>query len=80
MKPVSFKEMSYIISKHQPPYRPLPAYCDPQDGLVVCRWKLTWRERLDVLLFGTVWHQIRTFNQPLQPQLLTTTKPVMRPL
>jgi len=80
VKPVPFKEMSYTIAAHQPPYRPLPAYCSLQDGLVVCCWKLTWRERLDVLLLGTVWHQIRTFNRPLQPQLLTTTKPTMRPL
>lgn len=78
MKPVPFKDMTHTITKHQPPYNPLPAYHNQNIGLVVCCWKLSWRERLEVLLLGTIWHQIKTFNQPLQPQMLTTTKPVLK--
>lgn len=32
---------------------------------------------LAVLWRGTIWHQVLTFNQPLQPQLLSVDKPEM---
>jgi hypothetical protein len=34
---------------------------------------------LRVLWNGLLWHQIMTFNQPLQPQLLLTQKPDLSP-
>ena len=79
MKPVEFPEQTMVIAKDQPEYLPLPAHRfagDPQ-GRIACCWQLTWRERLAVLLCGKLWHQVLTFNQPLQPQLLTTEKPDM---
>lgn len=79
MELVTFPEQTVVIAKDQPQYRPLPAYRYSQDpeGRIACCWSLTWRERLRVLLTGHIWHQVLTFNAPLQPQLLTTEKPKM---
>src|SRR3546814_13185248 len=74
---VEFPEQTVVYAKDQPEYRPLPAYQDPADvhGRIVCCWRLTWRERLMLLLTGRVWHEVLTFHQPLQPQLLQIDRP-----
>jgi hypothetical protein len=76
---IEFPEQTAVIAKDQPEYHPLPAhrFADDPQGRIACCWKLTWRERLTVLIGGVLWHQVLTFNQPLQPQLLSTTKPEM---
>lgn len=76
---VEFPEQTTVIAKNQSPYKPLPAHTfkDDPSGRIACCWKMGWRERLKVLWTGTVWHQILTFNSPLQPQLLSTEKPEM---
>jgi hypothetical protein len=77
---VEFPEQTVVIAKNQPEYLPLPAHqfkANPQEGRIACCWKLSWRERLRVLLSGEIWQQVLTFNQPLQPQLLTVEKPDM---
>lgn len=74
-----FPEQTVVIAKDQPEYLPLPAYRyanDPQ-GRIVCCWSLTPDERQRVWDTGEIWHQVLTFNQPLQPQLLTVDKPEM---
>lgn len=76
MQLITFPEQTTIIAKDQPPYRPMPAH-QGGNGRVTCCWKLTFRERLWVLLGGVIWHQIKTFGNPLQPQLLTVEKPQM---
>ena len=80
MKTIPFKESNREFASNQPEYETLPAWRNRQDrqGRIVCCWKLTWKERLQVLLTGRVWHQILTFGKPLQPQLLTTDKPEMK--
>lgn len=79
MNLIEFREQTVVIAKDQPQYLPLPAYrfANDPEGRIVCCWRLTWRERLAVLLRGTIWHQVLTFNAPLQPQLLATDKPDM---
>lgn len=78
MKLIEFPEQTVVIAQNQKPYRPLPAHqFHDAEGRIACCWKLSWRERFAVLLHGVVWHQILTFNQPLQPQLLTVEKPQM---
>ena len=75
---IEFSEQTIIIAKDQPQYQPLPAHrFNDETGRIACCWKLTWRERLSVLFSGVIWHQILTFNQSLQPQLLTVEKPEM---
>lgn len=79
MKISTFPEQSVVIAESQPEYLPLPAYrfkADPQ-GRIVCCWKPSFRERISLLFGGCIWHQILTFNQPLQPQLIGTEKPEM---
>jgi len=79
MKIIEFSEQTVVIAKGQPQYIPMPAYRLPNDpkGRIVCCWELSWLERLRVLFSGLIWHQILTFDAPLQPQLLTVTKPEM---
>lgn len=66
-----------LFAENQPQYGVLPAikYGDT-DGTVLSRWKLSWRERLRVLIHGDIYHTQLTFNQGrLQPILLQTTVP-----
>lgn len=65
-----------IYAKDQPEYRPLPSFkCE--DGMVVTRWSLTFGERLRLLIGGSLWLSVLTFNGPLQPVKLTTVCPIM---
>lgn len=73
MKLIEFPEQNMIIAKDQPEYLPLPAFVDKER--IVCLWSLSWRERLSVLLYGRIWHQILNFGTPLQPQLLMVEYP-----
>jgi D-serine dehydratase len=78
MKPIEFKEQTIVIAKDQPEYQPLPAHVfGDETGRVAFCWKLTWRERLYLLLSGELWQQVLTFDSPLQPQLLSVEKPEM---
>jgi hypothetical protein len=77
MKPIPFSEQTDVIAKDQPEYLPLPAHRvanDPSGRIVSC-WKLTWRERLSILVHGVIWHETLTFYEPLQPQKLSARKP-----
>lgn len=59
----------------QPGYLPLPAVKGYCSGLVTTRWTLSWRERLRLLLGGSLWLQTLTFGEPLQPQKLLVVEP-----
>ena len=71
MKIIKFTEHNATFAKNQPPYLPLPAY-RTDDGQVISCWGLSFRERLRVLLKGRVYLKLLTFNQPLQPQRIST--------
>jgi hypothetical protein len=77
MNLVEFKEQTVVFAKDQSEYKPLPAWRrkNDQTGEIVCCWKLSIGERIAVLFSGLIWHSILTFNQPLQPQLLSVEKP-----
>lgn len=78
MKPVEFDEQTIVIAKDQPQYQPLPAFQHfDRSGRITFCWSLTWRERLKLLVTGKLWHQVLTFDQALQPQLLLVAKPEM---
>ena len=74
MKPIHFNQANITFAKDQPEYLPLPAYADGTGELVSC-WKLTFYERLKILLTGRLWLWVLTFNQPLQPQLPSVEDP-----
>lgn len=76
MSITEFAEQTVTYAKDQPEYLPLPAF-KASDGRVVCCWKLSIKERIRLLFRGLIWHQVLTFNQPLQPQKLTLDKPDM---
>ncbi len=79
MTPTVFAEQTAVAGKGQPEYSQLPCHQvvgDPQGRVVFC-WTLSWKERLRVLLSGKLWHQVLTFRQPLQPQMLGVEKPTM---
>jgi len=64
-----------IYAKDQPEYLPLPAHRS-EDGCVTTRWRLTWKERLQLLFSGELYLQILTFNDPLQPTKMSTELPI----
>jgi hypothetical protein len=76
---VEFPEQTVVIAKNQPEYLPLPAYRFHEDvtGRIVCCWQMNWKARVRFLFTGKIWHEILTFNQALQPQLLSVEKPEM---
>jgi len=76
MEPITFDQQNVVFAEDQPEYLPLPAWRGPPpDGPVVSCWKLSWRERLEVLVGGKVWLKLLTFGSPLQPSRLSTTWP-----
>ena len=76
MKPVKFKGHNAIFAENQPEYTALPSYRDASDKdcRVTTCWKLSFTDKVKVLLWGKVWLQQLTFHQPLQPVFLTVTK------
>ena len=73
MKPIEFKGHNVVYGKDQKEYMPLPAL-KFDDGTVVTCWKLSWKEVIKLVFTRKVWHSILTFNNPLQPTLLTVNK------
>jgi len=74
MKPTKFYGANCTFAENQPEYLPLPAH-KTKDGTVISCWKLTWMERLAILITGRLWISVLTFNKPLQPQLPSIDTP-----
>lgn len=66
-----------VIAKDQPEYLPLPAMRigDPSAGVLLARWRMSWRERIRALFSGDVYVQIMTFGRPVQPLSVSTEVP-----
>jgi len=62
------------FAETQDEYLTLPAFRQ-DNGTVLTRWRLTWRERLRVLFNGDIYLYVLTFNRPLQPVMLETEPP-----
>jgi hypothetical protein len=78
MKPIEFPGSNVVFAKDQPEYLPLPA-CRRipvnSNGEITTCWKLSWKERISILLHGKLWLSIWTFYNPLQPISLSIAKP-----
>lgn len=82
MKPVAFKYVNKVLNPSGKEYSqnvtgvdPLPIWTDGEQCLSC--WSLSWRERLNVLLFGHVWLATLTgANQP--PVCLTADKEYLK--
>ena len=61
-----------VFAKDQPQYIPLPSL-KFSDGLVVTRWSLSWAERIHLILGGSLFLGVLTFNSPLQPIRMSTS-------
>lgn len=70
-----FEAEEITIAKDQPPYAPLPALAVDDGQMLITRWKLSWLERLEILISGDLWLWVWTFGKPLQPVALETTMP-----
>jgi hypothetical protein len=67
-----------VIAENQPQYLPLPALVSRHAaGMVTTRWRLTWRERLRVLLSGDIWLQMMCFQKPITPVKLLAEQPAV---
>ena len=73
---IEFPGHNVVLGKNQPEYRPLPALrlTTPEGPVIFC-WKLSWRERIKLLLTGRIWQTSLTFNHLFQPQLLELEVP-----
>lgn len=75
MTPIEFKEQNVIVAKDQPEYMPLPAYIHHGPlGEVISCWKLSWRERLKLLITGRIWVSLLCFHKPVTPSRLSVYK------
>lgn len=66
-----FKACNVIIAEHQDEYQSLPAVLT-EDGKVITKWRLTWRERLYIALTGHFyWAQWKGDGklQPVYPEI-----------
>lgn len=65
-----------VYAEDQKEYLPLPVIKEnASPNHVISCWKLSWKERFQLLFSGNLWLTVLTFNQPLQPILLDCSQP-----
>lgn len=75
MKPTKFKEQNVVYAENQPEYTPLPALkINSENQEVISCWKLSFKERIEVLFLGRIWLSLLTFGKPLTPSFLASRK------
>jgi len=74
MDPIKFEQCNCVYAEKQAAYLPLPAHKN-KDGIVTSCWQLSLKEKLQLLLSGKIFIQTLTFNTPLQPIKVSTSKP-----
>jgi len=64
MKPCDFTESNTTLKP--PPGQPdvVPLKVHRSEDQVLSKWKASWRERLSILIFGTVWFYARGRTHP----------------
>lgn len=75
MKPVPFPESNVIFAADQPQYQPLPAFRRPDTGEVITVWDLSDEDLDKIQRTGRIYLSQLTFNQPLQPIMVSVDKP-----
>jgi len=67
MKPIEFKEQNIVFAKDQPEYQPLPARrCDDTENVpVISCWKMSFKERIIVLITGKVWMKLTIIRKAI---------------
>ena len=74
MYPFKFKNYNIEFAKNQPEYLPLPAHIS-EDGTVTTCWELNDHDIENLMETKKLWLQILTFNNPLQPVMISVEKP-----
>jgi hypothetical protein len=79
MKPIAFKEATNVLQR---PESMSASECGPlavwSDGMqCVSCWRLTWRERISALLFGTAWVAVH-FGRTQPPVYAAVTRRYFR--
>lgn len=75
MKPVEFKHQNVVFAKDQPQYLPLPALkLDDQGGTVISCWKMSFKDRLKMLITGKVWLSLMSLDEPLTPSYMAVNR------
>ncbi len=76
MRAIKFKGANAMFTDTKDEYNNLPAMYDSsvKEGFVVTCYRLSFIERIRVLILGHVWFSVMTFNKPLQPQYPTTKR------
>jgi hypothetical protein len=78
MKPVHFREVNKVYAKDQPQYLSLPVYENSsRGGMAIHCWKLSFLERMKIILKGKLWITVLNFGEPLQPIKPTVDKPLI---
>lgn len=73
MKPIKFKGQNVVYAENQPEYLPLPALqLKDESGTVITCWELSSDELEEIKLTGKIYLSMFTFNQPLQPVMIST--------
>lgn len=78
MNPVSpilgGRELEQVrVAENQPEYITLPTHY--HGNIAFTLWKLSWKERIQILLLGKFWHAQLTFRKPMQPIRMTVMPP-----
>ena len=63
-----------VYAEKQPEYIPLPSVRTP-DGVILTRWSVNEEEKRQIVEQGYVYLIVNTFNQPLQPLMMSTVVP-----
>ena len=74
MKQIKFKECNITYAENQPEYLSLPTY-KTKSGEVTSCWKLSFFDKLRIIITGRMFLSILTFNNPLQPQKMSVKNP-----
>ena len=64
----------HVAHSEYPEFPDLPALVN-RDGKVTTRWRATFLERLQVLIFGDIWIQSYAANNKFQPILVMVDQP-----
>lgn len=77
MIPVQFPEANGILAAGQDEYEPLPIHRASGDrrGVITCCFRLSPVELEEIARTRTLWFQVLTFGQALQPIALSTQQP-----
>ena len=81
MKPVYFKESNKVFGKPadmtDEECGSLHVYYEPESTRIISKWNLSFKERLSVLFFGTVWVTVHSHSLP--PFALDATETIFNP-